>query len=208
MEQSQLVLTPTPLPITSTSPVIKPLVEKPSGPVSKPSYAAAYERPLSAVAHYGPQRAEVDSLGKSILEQQASFDSACSPRAYFRSRQGRGDLTRLHSVTHPAKHLLQRLSKSGAPVVLSTPPWSTKRLDEAIRRGPHKSALEHLEFLRGEMADMVDKAFWSVLPYSKVRHLKNLRISPIGVVPQPASQSLPNIPGPVPEPSTNACPAP
>jgi hypothetical protein len=34
------------------------------------------------------------------------------------------------------------------------------------------------------MADMMTRAFWTVLPYSRVKHLKNLRVSPIGVVPQ------------------------
>jgi hypothetical protein len=34
------------------------------------------------------------------------------------------------------------------------------------------------------MADMVEKAIWAVLPYHKVKNLPNLRVSPIGVVPQ------------------------
>jgi hypothetical protein len=34
------------------------------------------------------------------------------------------------------------------------------------------------------MADMIKKDQWIVLPYSQIRNLPNLRISPIGVVPQ------------------------
>jgi hypothetical protein len=34
------------------------------------------------------------------------------------------------------------------------------------------------------MADMMKRAFWTVLPYSRVKHLKNIRVAPIGVVPQ------------------------
>jgi hypothetical protein len=34
------------------------------------------------------------------------------------------------------------------------------------------------------MADMIDKNQWIVLPYSQARELPNLRISPIGVIPQ------------------------
>jgi hypothetical protein len=34
------------------------------------------------------------------------------------------------------------------------------------------------------MADMVERGFWAVVPYSQVCHLPNLRLSPIGVVPQ------------------------
>jgi hypothetical protein len=34
------------------------------------------------------------------------------------------------------------------------------------------------------MADMIDKNQWIVLPYEQVQDLPNLRVSPIGVVPQ------------------------
>jgi hypothetical protein len=51
-------------------------------------------------------------------------------------------------------------------------------------RGAHQSAKVHREFLYEEMADMVDKAQWIVLPYSLVDHYPELRISPIGVIPQ------------------------
>jgi hypothetical protein len=51
-------------------------------------------------------------------------------------------------------------------------------------RGAHQSAKLHREFLYEEMADMVDKAQWIVLPYSLVDQYPELRISPIGVVPQ------------------------
>ena len=39
-------------------------------------------------------------------------------------------------------------------------------------------------FLRDELADMVEAGHWLVLPYSAVRHAIDLRISPLGVVPQ------------------------
>ena len=67
---------------------------------------------------------------------------------------------------------------------MATPPWTTSRNDVAVQRGPHKSSLQHLEFLREELADMVDRATWIVLPYHLVRHFPNLRVSPMGVVPQ------------------------
>ena len=54
----------------------------------------------------------------------------------------------------------------------------------ALARGSHQSALSHLEFLRDEMADMVDQGYWVVLPYSTVLNLSHLRLSPLGVVPQ------------------------
>jgi hypothetical protein len=80
---------------------------------------------------------------------------------------------------HRARSYLQRLGKRGAPVTLSTPPWSQSQQDHALKRGPHKSAREHQE-----MAKMILQGQWIVLPYDEVCRLKNLCVSPIGVVPQ------------------------
>jgi hypothetical protein len=122
-------------------------------------------------------------LGKLIVRDR-NFMSTNSFLELVRTRQGRGDITSLSRVQHPARHLLQHLSKSGAPVVLKTPPWSPGQLQAAIQRGPHKSAYEYQQFLVEEMTDMIKKAFWIVLPFSEAQKLQNLRISPIGVVPQ------------------------
>lgn len=51
-------------------------------------------------------------------------------------------------------------------------------------RGSHRSATEYLDFLEEEMVDMIHKQYWVVLPYRMVRDLPNLRISPLGIVPQ------------------------
>jgi hypothetical protein len=56
--------------------------------------------------------------------------------------------------------------------------------------GPHKSAVEHMEFLWEELLDFVQKGFWMILPLTLLKKYpqlyKNLRISPMGVVPQRA----------------------
>lgn len=88
------------------------------------------------------------------------------------------------TIPHPAGRYLDYLRKHGAPTKLQTAPWSADRIEQAIRRGPHQSAHQHSEFLYGEMADMCDKGQWMVLPYSQVKNVPGLRISPIGVVPQ------------------------
>ena len=67
---------------------------------------------------------------------------------------------------------------------MSTPAWSLAQRDAAVARGPHTSANTFITFLRDELADMVDRATWVVLPYHTLRHLPNLRVSPMGVVPQ------------------------
>ena len=70
------------------------------------------------------------------------------------------------------------------PVILKTPPWTIAARDEAMQYGAHSSARDHKDFLRDELADMVEAGHWLVLPYSAVRHATDLRISPLGVVPQ------------------------
>ena len=85
---------------------------------------------------------------------------------------------------HPAGPYLDRLRPIGAPVLQTSKPWSRSEISVALARGSHQSALSHLEFLRDEMADMVDQGYWVVLPYSTVLNLSHLRLSPLGVVPQ------------------------
>ncbi len=65
-----------------------------------------------------------------------------------------------------------------------TAPWTLAHRDACMARGSHASAHAHAAFLRSEMADMVAKGYWTVLPYRLVRELHNLQLSPIGVVPQ------------------------
>jgi hypothetical protein len=77
----------------------------------------------------------------------------------------------LSTLPHPARQLLLHLGRNGAPVILTTDPWSLQRRDEAMARGSHASTFQHEGFLRAEMADMVSKGFWVVLPYAQVRDL-------------------------------------
>jgi hypothetical protein len=67
---------------------------------------------------------------------------------------------------------------------LTTPPWSQAKLAAACARGSHKSATEYITFLQEEIIAMMQKGQWVLLPYHLVKHLPNLRLSPLGVVPQ------------------------
>jgi hypothetical protein len=102
---------------------------------------------------------------------------------FIRQRRGIGDIGDLR-IQHPARRLLQHLKSNGIPVIMTTPRWSPQHLQQAIDRGPHRSAHEHHDFLRSEMAEMVQKQQWIVLPYEAVKDIPTLRLSPIGVVPQ------------------------
>jgi hypothetical protein len=124
-----------------------------------------------------------DRLGKLILRDDFLLQQT-TLHDLLRHRRGTGNLTTIKNIRHPAAHLVQVLSKTGSPVVLKTLPWTTNQRDAAVKRGPHKSAHEHIEFLREEMADMVERATWVVMYYRRLRELKDLRVSPMGVVPQ------------------------
>ena len=124
-----------------------------------------------------------DDLG-TLLERDTKLFAELGWSGFIRGRQARGDLSALSRLRHPARRLLRQYKFRGAPVVLHTAPWTPEQCDASMERGPHKSSYEHIEFLRAEFAEMVNKAQWVLLPYDAVRHLPGLRISPMGVVPQ------------------------
>lgn len=132
------------------------------------------------------EEAHSDTLSKYISRDahhvlEHGFASLVAAR---RSTSDFGPLALRATRRHPACRLLRHYRARGAPVVLASRPWTPERLQQALRRGPHKSALENLDFLRDEMAAMVAKGHWVVLPFSAAKTLPNLRLSPIGVVPQ------------------------
>ena len=63
-------------------------------------------------------------------------------------------------------------------------PWTPARKHNALRRGPHKLAMEELELLQEEFASMLNKSQWTLLPADLVVGLQHLWLSPLGVIPQ------------------------
>jgi hypothetical protein len=53
-----------------------------------------------------------------------------------------------------------------------------------LERGSHQSAKQHVDFLCGEFINMIKKGQWILLHATLVFHNRNLRISPLRVVPQ------------------------
>jgi hypothetical protein len=97
----------------------------------------------------------------------------------------RGDLhpNVLH-LPHRAAHLLNRLRISGATVARSSAPWSLRQKLSALERGSHQSAKQHVDFLCSEFVNMIKKGQWILLPATQVMNNRNLRLIPLGVVPQ------------------------
>ena len=67
---------------------------------------------------------------------------------------------------------------------MSGEPWSDDKIEAALKRGPHSSSKDGIEFLRNEFADMINKQQWIVLPADMIKKMFGLRLSPIGLVPQ------------------------
>ena len=124
-----------------------------------------------------------DELGKYVREHTALLEQ-CGFEATVRRIRPRGDLEVNQRHWHPASPLLRHFAKCGVPAVMSTAPWSPELLEARALRGSHQSCDEYLDFVREELLDFVKKGFWMVLPYRLVKHMRHLRLSPLGVVPQ------------------------
>ena len=151
-------------------------------PPPAPFPAPLVPRLVQAVAQ-APIRL-TDNLGK-YAQDSAELLQKVGWEQLVITRRGRSNLcSDVGSIPHPAARLLDHYRTSGAPVLMKTEEWSLERRDAAVRRGCHPSANEHKTFLRGEMAEMVERGQWMVLPYSAVRKLPKARFSPPGVIPQ------------------------
>jgi hypothetical protein len=151
-------------------------------PVPIPFPAPPQPRLVQAVAQAPIQL--TDDLGKYAAVSASVLNDKGWESLVVQTR-GRSNLQdSIGKVQHPAARLLDHYRKVGAPILMKTAPWSLSRRDTAVKRGCHPSATEYKTFLRGEMTEMVRRGQWMVLPYSAVRHLPDLRISPPGVVPQ------------------------
>ena len=79
-------------------------------------------------------------------------------RRFVEQRRTFSDFATLDHMDHPAQRLLKLYKARGAPVKLTTEPWSRERVDAALQRGAHRSCQEHLEFLHEEFQDMILKS--------------------------------------------------
>jgi hypothetical protein len=125
-----------------------------------------------------------DNLGKLVATAASLLTSGISFSELCVQHRGRSCLANPSLLPHSASSFLSTLRSKGAPAAQTDSPWTLERLDAAAYRGPHQSTHEHIDFMRQEFSEMVEAGQWLALPYSAVRHLPNLRLSPTGVVPQ------------------------
>jgi hypothetical protein len=73
-----------------------------------------------------------DKLGTLMAEDVKRLETV-DIFSLFKSRQGRGDFMNLARIRHhPAHQYLKHISVHGAPVVLTTEPWTTAQNDAAM----------------------------------------------------------------------------
>ncbi|CAJ1945365.1 unnamed protein product [Cylindrotheca closterium] len=100
--------------------------------------------PSSPTTTAGPQELRIagDELGKLIRASVEAFQRCdCWEEFVVTQRGVTSDLSNnVHRLDHPASQLLAHLRQHGAPVPMSTKPWTPEQLDKAISRGPHTSA--------------------------------------------------------------------
>lgn len=175
------------------SPITTPIASSDARPPSTPTLTPEPNRTTPRVRFTpGPARNDPtlriagDELGKLIRASVAAFRRCdCWEEFVVTQRGVTSDLAdNIHRLDHPASQLLAHLRQHGAPVPMSTPSWTPAKLDQAIARGPHKSAKSNNTFIREEFLDFIRKGFWTVLPYALVKNMPNLRLNPLGSVPQ------------------------
>ena len=99
--------------------------------------------------------------------------------------RGKSNMTEtVGTIPHKAARALDHLRRRGASVPTSTPPWTQAQFDQAAARGSHQSAAAHVDFVCEELLEFCQQGYWLVLPLVVVRAWHNLRLSPLGVVPQ------------------------
>jgi hypothetical protein len=152
-------------------------------PLSKP-----LSRPLSptSVCWEPPSQKDPDELHLLIQEAAVLYQNSDSWDDFVpKVRDSRGDFhPKVGTLPHPAAHLLNRFRLGGAPVTCKGTPWTFAQKAAALFRGPHQSAAKHIPFLRQEFVDMIRKGQWTLLPARLVLNELQLRLSPLGVVPQ------------------------
>ena len=122
-----------------------------------------------------------DRLGTLVASLTDKFHAAPSWEAFVRDIQGSSYLSsRLDNLQHPAADLLKQMRDEGVPVPMDTSSWTSQHKDDCVAYGCHKSAKMHKEFIREEMADIIEKGFWVVLPYSIAKDLPDSAYSPLG----------------------------
>ena len=184
--------------VTSTAPLSPPIIHH-TPPTATPAQSSLPVKRPASISNLSPasqpvrkqRRPAIIDLVQSVptdlgecISRDVKLLDKLGWHGLVAHRRPTGDFSSLSNVHHPARRLLKLYKYRGAPVKFATPPWTRQQILRALHRGPHKSCHDHIAFLQEEFKDMMSRGQWLVLPYSAVKDLPGLRLSPPGVVPQ------------------------
>jgi len=149
-------------------------------PSSTISQTMPNKRPRHTLHQYSPRE-----LGKWAVHQQRLLARLGWQCFFFHHQRPHLVHPSIKLINHPTAQYLHDMACTGAPAILSTPPWPCTTLDQVYQRGPHTSAAHQFaKFLIKDMYDYIQMEYWLVLPFSAVCNQPNLCLAPSGVVPQ------------------------
>ena len=126
-----------------------------------------------------------DELDALVADATRQYLAASTWEEFFsQQKDPKGDFGDVKDIPHTAARLLNHYKHVGVPALMRTARWTRARKLAALARGPHKSAAEHVDFLREEYSSMIKKGHWTLLPARLLIDQPDLRLSPLGVVPQ------------------------
>ena len=154
---------------------VKPILKKMDKPRLKRLEAMGLPRTTSKI---------LQRLAKDAIESEASIPSDIPAKEVV------GKFGLMHptsfALEHEAADMLLEWSEKGCPVDTG-PNWSRNQIEEAIKRGPHKSAHEDgaVEFLINETNEKVKYNYAKVVRYGDIQENlpSNLKISPVSMIP-------------------------
>ena len=126
--------------VSSPPPTMSSLT--PSSVPSKRSVPSSYPPTKKIRSDLPPE------LGKCIRDDSKLLDEL-GWEGFVAYKRGKGDIGELN-FKHPVCRLLKLLKSRGAPAKMKNANWTQGRLKRAMKRGPHKSCFEYLDFLQEE----------------------------------------------------------
>jgi len=121
----------------------------------------------------------VERLGALVDNNVRCLHSAPDWDTFVQQEHGPPHLrANLQDLPHPAGESLASLEAHEVPVAFDDEPWTLQKMDDAVKKGCHPTAQKHTAFIAQEMLEFAESGYWTILPYSKVRHLPGLRGSP------------------------------
>ena len=123
-----------------------------------------------------------DALGKSAQSAYDRLAAAPSWDSFVDGWCGRPYIKEsVGTIPHPSAPFLNHLHNQGVPVETVDGNWTQAERDTCFQHGPHASGQQHSAFVHEEMAEFADTGYWVVLPYSAIKHMENLKPSPLSV---------------------------